>query len=89
MTCHVLISGMVQGIGFRQFVKSNAKNLDLLGWVTNTDDGRVEAEFVGKRKNIEEAIRLCHKGPFLAHVKDMDVIWKDRDETYSSFEIVK
>lgn len=89
MTCHALISGFVQGIGFRAFVKSKAQDLDLKGWATNTSDGKVEIMFVGSREKIEKMIKLCKKGPFLANVRDVKVEWKDRDENYDSFEIVR
>ncbi len=88
MTAHVLISGKVQGIGFRYFVKSKAKRFGLLGWVTNTQDGKVEAKFVGEKEKIEEIIKLCRKGPFLAQVDFVDVKWRRKDEEFEIFEII-
>lgn len=45
MRAHILISGMVQGVGFRYFVADKAIELGLTGWVKNKKDGNVEAEF--------------------------------------------
>jgi acylphosphatase len=83
---HVFISGNVQGIGYRQFVKSNAKNFALTGWVQNTEDGGVEAVFRGDKEVIEKMIEICKKGPFLAEVKQLGFEWEEPEE-YSSFEI--
>lgn len=73
---HVIISGMVQGVGFRQFVRSNAKKLGLLGWVKNTEDNKVEAVFSGEKETIEKMLLICRKGPFMSEVKDVSVIWE-------------
>lgn len=72
---HVLISGLVQGIGFRHFVRSLAQELGLRGWVRNTLDNKVEAFFVGEENKIKKAIEACKKGPFLAEVEDVAVDW--------------
>jgi acylphosphatase len=85
---HVLISGKVQNIGFRQFIKSNAIKLNLKGWVKNLPDSRVEAMITGEHKNIEQMILLCRKGPFLAEVKNVE-IEEVEDRNFDSFEIVK
>jgi acylphosphatase len=85
---HVLISGKVQNIGFRQFIKSNAIKLNLKGWVRNLPDGRVEAMITGEHKNIKQMILLCRKGPFLAEIKNVE-IEEVEDRNFDSFEIVK
>lgn len=94
-TAHVFVSGFVQGIGFRAFVKSHAQKLGLTGWVRNTKDDRVEALFQGShslssgqaKARIEEMISLCKKGPFLSEVKDVSVEWEENQPQYPSFEI--
>lgn len=84
---HVVISGFVQGVGFRHFVRNKAIELGLTGWVQNTPDNRVEALFSGSKEKIEEMISLCRKGPFLSEVKDVLVEWKEAKEEFKSFEI--
>lgn len=94
---HVYITGFVQGIGFRQFVKHNARKLDLNGWVRNLPasrqggpDGRVEAVFDGNRENIEKIIELCKKGPFLSEVKNVEIDWNSPIKLDTiGFEIIK
>ena len=85
---HIFISGFVQGIGFRQFIKINANRLGITGWVRNTPDDRVEAVFSGQKEKIEEMIKLCRKGPFLAEIKEVHVEWEDSTENFETFEIV-
>lgn len=85
---HVLISGEVQGVGFRQFVKYQANKLNIKGWVKNLDNGKVEGIFVGERNNLNTLIEFCRKGPFLANVTGV-TIEEIPDETFVSFEIIK
>lgn len=72
---HVYVSGFVQGIGFRQFVKYKARKLGLNGWVRNLSDSRVEAVFDGSRENLEKIIEICKKGPFLSEVEKVEIDW--------------
>lgn len=87
MRSKLYISGYVQGVGYRQFVKSNAIRLGLTGWVKNESDGSVRAEVEGDRGKIERLIELCRKGVFPAEVKAVDVTWIDAGEVYDKFEI--
>lgn len=85
---HVLISGFVQGVGYRQFVKSNARKLKLTGFVRNLPDGRVEALFEGAKKNIEKMIKLSQKGIFLSEIKDVQVSWEEsKEKSCETFEV--
>jgi acylphosphatase len=86
---HIFISGSVQGVGYRYFVRSTAQKLGLTGWVRNTEDGGVEAVFQGKKEKIEEMIGLCRKGPFLAEVKQLGVDWEEAEEELKDFTIQK
>jgi acylphosphatase len=85
---HVIISGDVQGVGYRQFVRYKANKLDIKGWVKNLSNGNVEAMLVGKEENLEKMIKICKRGPFLARVKEVK-IEKTEDLIFDSFEIIK
>lgn len=90
MVVHVFIIGFVQGVGFRAFIQRIAQDLRLTGWVRNLKDNRVEAVFAGSKENIEKAIFICRKGPFLSEVKDVVVEWEDSStENFKSFEILR
>ncbi len=84
---HVYISGQVQGVGFRQFVRSTARKANVTGWVRNTEDGGVEAVLQGKKEILEEVILLCRKGPFLSEVKQFGFEWEEVEEDYKEFTI--
>lgn len=62
MKVRVFISGRVQGVFFRVFIKNKAEELGLTGWARNLTDGRVEAVFIGPRSKVEEMIKWCWKG---------------------------
>lgn len=85
---HIFISGFVQGVSFRHFIRSEAQEHGVTGWVRNTNDGKVEAVLQGRRENVEKMIRLCRKGPFLAEVKNVEVSLEEIIEKYGDFEIV-
>ena len=74
---HVLISGRVQGVGYRYATVETATQLELSGWVRNLPDGRVEAVFEGKHSVVEDMVRWCHEGPPAAMVKDVIVEYGD------------
>jgi acylphosphatase len=68
-----LISGKVQGVGYRYFTQQMATQLGLTGWVRNLPDARVEAVFQGHPDSIEQMIRWCHQGPANAIVDRVSV----------------
>lgn len=82
---HVFISGTVQGVGFRYFIRRNARKLSITGWVRNLPDGRVEAVFQGKKESSNELIAMCRKGPFLAEIKSVDVTLEAQEKAYPDF----
>ncbi len=84
----VFISGFVQNVGYRQFVKKITRQVGLNGWVKNLSDGRVEALLSGDQKIIEDAIEKFWEGPFLAEVKSIDVDWIE-EESVEGFEILR
>ena len=70
----VLISGRVQGVGFRWSCKRVADSLGLFGWCRNLRDGRVEAVFEGDSKAVEQALAWCRGGPPSALVTGVEVV---------------
>jgi len=74
---HVFISGWVQGVGFRAFTESNARQLKLTGWVKNLADGRVESVIEGPADKVVELLDLLKRGPRWARVEKIEM----KDET--------
>ncbi len=87
LQARVYISGRVQGIGYRYFVKSWARTYRIAGWVRNLPDGGVEGVFQGERSGIENLIVKCKDGPFLAEVKDVEVKWEEAKEEFGDFKV--
>ena len=72
---HIIISGMVQGVGFRYFIRAHLKRLGLTGWAENSANEKVEAYAEGEKEKIVELIKECKKGPMLAEVRGVGVEW--------------
>ncbi|MDE3016480.1 MAG: acylphosphatase [Pseudomonadota bacterium] len=74
----VVISGRVQGVGFRAWTVATARNFNLQGWVRNCSNGTVEAVFSGEETNITAMIESCKSGPPAARVESIDQFsWKE------------
>lgn len=68
-----LISGRVQGVGFRYFTQAAATREGLHGWVRNRPDGRVEIEAEGDAEALERFERQVGHGPASARVDEFEV----------------
>ena len=86
-SAHLLVSGQVQGVGFRKFSQAAARMLALSGAVRNLSDGRVELQVEGDRKNIEALIQSLREGPTRARVDRVDVSWDAKKKGYTAFSI--
>ena len=84
---HIIVSGMVQGVGFRYFVYDRAVRLSLNGYVKNLYNGDVEIEVEGERSLIEELLKEVKIGPRAAHVTDVKIEWKKAEEHFHEFHI--
>ena len=77
----LVISGRVQGVGFRAFVERQALKRGLRGWVRNRRDGTVEALFIGDERSLGEVEAACRRGPSLAVVTQLDRFEATDDRT--------
>jgi len=68
MTRRFFISGRVQGVGYRHFVRTEAMRLSLVGFAANLPDGRVEVVADGEAHALAELEQLLHRGPRAADV---------------------
>jgi acylphosphatase len=64
-----LVTGRVQGVGFRDFVQQKATALGLTGWARNLEDGRVEVYAVGTPQGLDDLGAVLHVGPRMAEVR--------------------
>jgi acylphosphatase len=83
---HVYVSGEVQGVNFRGATQEKAEEIGLNGWVSNLQDGRVEAVFEGESETVRRMIEWCESGPSSANVEDVSVE-NEQPEGLSGFEV--
>ena len=85
----IVISGNVQGVGFRYWMKNLAINNNINGWVKNKLSGDVEALIIGQEKEIQKLIKQCKTGPSLASIENIQI--NDYDQVYSNkgFDILR
>jgi acylphosphatase len=77
----IVISGQVQGVGFRMWTCRQAERLGLRGWVRNRRDGRVEALLIGEASAIDTMTDACRRGPRLATVTGVESLPAEDDGT--------
>jgi acylphosphatase len=82
-----VISGRVQGVGFRWFTKDVAMREGVTGWVRNLPDGRVEALVEGDDEAVTRVERALHSGPPGARVHTVNAITEEPSDAYRRFTI--
>lgn len=86
MTRRYRISGRVQGVGYRYFVRSTARRMNVRGWVRNADDGSVEAVADAERDVLQLFESELRRGPSLSRVESVDVA-EIGESSLSAFEV--
>ena len=89
MKKHLVISGKVQGVGFRYWLQKLAIEKNICGWVKNKTSGNVEALIVGEEKEIQELIKLCEMGPGSAKIDYVQINDYRKDYIKKDFDIIK
>ena len=85
---HIIISGKVQNVSFREFVWKHAVALgSLSGYVRNTAEGNVEIVVQGEENKINKLIAYCKKGPLLADVRDVKIDEVEMEEEMDGFYV--
>ena len=84
---HLLVKGRVQGVYFRQTMMENAQKNNVLGWVQNLPDDRVESMLEGNDSNVDAVIEWAHFGPAGAVVDELKIIEENYVGEFSKFEI--
>jgi len=79
------ITGTVQGVFFRMFIKENAERYDVKGFVRNLDYGRVEVFLEGDSESVNKMIEICKKGPKHSQIKKVE----EKPERFQEFRQFK
>lgn len=83
-----VVTGRVQGVGFRWFVKAEAVPLELTGWIRNRSDGAVEGEVEGREDAIDALQACLEVGPSSAIVTNVEISEiSDDTQRFKQFEI--
>ena len=83
-----VVSGRVQGVGYRWFVRQEALARDLVGYTRNLADGRVEVAVHGEPDRVTALRVVLERGPPLASVRDViEASYPSRVDAYETFEI--
>lgn len=86
---HLIISGRVQGVGYRSSATRRANLLSLKGWIKNLPNRTVEAIVEGEEHAIDDFINWCYRGPTLAHVIEIKVEKTDATGEFPYFFVRK
>lgn len=74
------VTGNVQGVSFRDYVKSQGAERHVRGWVRNAEGGAVEAVLAGEALDLEAMVQALHEGPDGAKVEDVKTEPADTSE---------
>lgn len=80
---HLLVSGRVQGVLFRQHARAKALELGLTGWAKNLLDSKVEIVAEGEKEKVNKFLEWAKKGPKLARVENVET---EEEEYTGEFE---
>ncbi|NCN87195.1 acylphosphatase [archaeon] len=81
----VYISGTVQGVFFRSFIKENAEKLGVKGFVRNLEDSRVEVFIEGNPEEVKKMVEICKKGPKHSQIKNVE----EKEEKFQGMKTFK
>ena len=83
----VVVTGRVQGVFFRDSTRAEARRRGVTGWVTNRDDGSVEAVLEGEPDAVEAVVAWLHHGPERARVDTCTAV-EEEPEGEAGFRVV-
>ncbi|MEA1881563.1 MAG: acylphosphatase [Candidatus Marinimicrobia bacterium] len=84
---HLIVSGKVQGVGFRWYVVRSGRSLALIGYAKNLPDGNVEVQVEGNKVDIERFIKKLKQGPALSSVENVEMKWISPSNQLKDFNI--
>ncbi len=85
MRAHIILKGRVQGVGFRSFARMKASELGIKGFARNIGEDSVELIGEGEEKKLKKFIEQCKKGPFLAHITEIKVEFREETGEFEDF----
>ena len=83
---HVTVTGRVQGVFFRAWLREQADALGVTGWVRNCPDGRLDAHIEGDEAAVQQLVERMRRGPPAATVEDVH-LWDVEIFDFDDFEV--
>ena len=83
----IIVTGLVQGVGYRYFVSRKAAELNLLGYTKNQYDGTVLTVVEGEKYLIEDFYKELKIGPMHADVRNSNIKWSKSKNEFTNFEV--
>lgn len=84
---NLVVSGRVQGVGFRYFARQQAVPRGIRGWVKNLSDGSVEIWAEAEKEILEDFVDHIGRGPTFGRVDDMEIRWAEPTGDFTIFDI--
>lgn len=88
LTIQGTVSGEVQGVGFRYFIKRHATNANVIGYAKNLPNKSVEFLLQGEKNNVNEVLEEIKAGPSFSKVENVDIIERSAVNTIYQFEVI-
>lgn len=83
----ILIEGKLQGMNFRYKTQDEAKALELVGFVRNLSDGRIEIEVQGEQPNVDKMLDWCQEEPHSSQIKSILYRYDEPNKGYTDFMV--
>jgi acylphosphatase len=83
----ILIEGRIQGMNFRYNTQHQATKLELVGFVRNLSDGRIEIDVQGEQEKVDKLLAWCQEEPHSSHIKSILFRYDEPSERYSDFVV--
>lgn len=83
----IIVSGYVQGVGFRYYIARIASDYNLTGYAHNLFNGDVEIYAEGRKEFLEELVKKAKLGPSHSHVENIRTQWLDFQNKYNNFTV--
>ena len=85
---HIIITGVVTGVGFRWWLKKEAKKRNVYGFVKNSTENKVEDVLLGHEKDVDDILKLCRKGSTSSNVESITIEDYQQEYFKKSFDIL-
>lgn len=82
-----IVTGLVQGVYFREYTRREAVRLRLVGWVANRPDGAVQVVAEGEEPALQQLVDFLHRGSPAARVERVTTVWAAAAGEFTDFRV--